>query len=116
MMKVSDIQTQLKLSVAAGKQCLDREVMAGYCGDLLSDVMANAAQGSIWLTVQGHQNVVAVAVLREMAAIILVNDRQPDEETKEKAEEEGIPILLSPLSAFEVGGRLCELGIGREKE
>ena len=113
-MKVSEIQSQLNIPVAAGKQGLEREVKAGYCGDLLSDVMANAAPGSIWLTVQGHQNVVAVAVLREMAAIILVNDRQPDQETKEKAEEEGVPILMSPLTAYEVGARLHDLGVGRE--
>ncbi|MGD2125339.1 MAG: hypothetical protein PVG99_04620 [Desulfobacteraceae bacterium] len=112
-MKVAEVQKILKLQAATGEKGLDREATGGYCGDLLSDVMANATQGALWLTIQSHQNIVAVAVLKELAAIILVNGRLPDEETKVKAEDEGIPILLSPLPAYQLAGRLYELGIGR---
>ena len=77
------------------------------------DVMANADKGSVWLTIQGHQNIVAVGVLKELAAIILVNGRVPDEDTKTKAEEEGIPILLSALPAYQLAGRLYAAGIGK---
>ncbi len=59
--------------------------------------------------------IVAVAVLRELSAIVLVNGREPDEETRRKADEEGIPLLLSSLSAFHLAGRMVELGIGRER-
>jgi len=111
--KVEEIAKRLELSAATGEKGLDREADAGYCGDLLSDVMANSKKGALWLTIQSHQNIVAVAVLRELAAIILVNGRVPDEETKTKAEAEGIPILLSPLPAYELAGKLCEIGIGR---
>jgi predicted transcriptional regulator len=111
--KVSEIREHLGLEAVAGAKGLAREVRAGYCGDLLSDVIANAGQGSVWITIQGHQNVVAVAVLKEMAALILANGRQPDEETRTKADEEGIPLLLSPLKSFQLAGRLYELGIGR---
>jgi len=112
-LQVAQIQDLLKLEVSAGQSALDREITAGYCGDLLSDVMANATKGSAWLTIQGHQNIVAVAVLRELAAIILVNGRVPDEDTKAKADEEGIPILLSPLPAYQLAGQLYEAGIGK---
>ena len=111
-MKVREIAKHLDLQPAAGIKGLDQEVGGGYCGDLLSDVMANAGRADLWLTIQSHQNIVAVAVLRELTGIILVNGRVPDEETKSKAEEEGIPILLSSLPAFELAGRLHELGIG----
>ncbi|MBN1104409.1 MAG: serine kinase [Deltaproteobacteria bacterium] len=101
------------MELVAGAKGLDREVAGGYCGDLLSDVMANSTVGGVWLTIQSHQNIVAVGVLRELAAIILVNGRNPDEDTKNKADEEGIPLLLSSLTAFHLAGRLYELGIGR---
>ena len=114
-MKVSDVQRLLQLKSATGEKGMDREVSGGYCGDLLSDVMANAMNGALWITIQSHQNIVAVAVLRELSAIILVNGRVPDEDTKAKAEEEGIPILLSPSSSYELAGRLYELGVGRKK-
>jgi hypothetical protein len=111
--KVGEILKRFELSAATGEKGLDREAGAGYCGDLLSDVMANSKKGALWLTIQSHQNIVAVAVLRELAAIILVNGRVPDEETKTKAQGEGIPILLSPLPAYELAGKLYEIGIGR---
>jgi len=112
-MKVIDIRNLLQVDVAAGESGLHHDVTDGYCGDLLSDVMANAPKGALWLTIQSHQNVVAVALLKELAAIILVNGRLPDEDTKIKAEGEGIPILVSPLSAYQVAGRLHEAGVGR---
>ena len=115
-MKVEEILKRLDLAAATGSKGLDRDAGSGYCGDLLSDVMANARKGAVWLTVQSHQNIVAVAVLGELAAIILVNGRLPDEETRIKAEEEGIPILISSFSAYETAGMLYEIGIGRVQD
>ena len=112
-LQLDEIIDFAKLEVAAGKGALENEVTGGYCGDLLSDVMANADKGSVWLTIQGHQNIVAVGVLKELVAIILVNGRVPDEDTKTKAEEEGIPILLSALPAYQLAGRLYAAGIGK---
>lgn len=112
-MNVNEIQDLFHLELAAGGKGLGHEVRGGYCGDLLSDVMANSTQGAVWFTIQSHQNIVAVAVLKELAAIIIVNGRLPDEDTKGKAEDEGVPILLSQLSAYELAGRLYEAGIGK---
>ena len=110
---VKKIKELFKLEIAAGQSGLDREVEGCYCGDLLSDVMGNAPSNSLWLTVQSHQNILAVAVLRELAGIILVNSVVPDEETKQKAKDENIPILCSPLPAYQLAGELYMLGIGR---
>ena len=70
-MTVNDLMERFDLKLVAGEKGLDRQVEDGYCGDLLSEIMANAPEGSVWLTIQGHQNIVAVAVLREMAAIVV---------------------------------------------
>ena len=90
---------------------LSREFTGGYVSDLLSDVMANSKAGDVWITLQIHQNIVAVATLKELAAIIIIGGRQPEKQTLAKAEEEKIPILLSELAAFEVAGRLYQMGI-----
>lgn len=110
-MKVKELVEQFDLHVAVGQDRLDREIKGGYCGDLLSDVMANSPVGCVWLTVQSHQNIVAVAVLREMAAIILTGGQAPDEETISKADAEGIPILLWPASSFELAGKILQAGL-----
>jgi predicted transcriptional regulator len=113
-MKASDLAKQFELTVVAGTNGLDRTVSGGHCGDLLSEVMANAPVGCAWLTIQIHQNIVAVAVLKEMAAIVLTGGNEPDEETRLKADEENIPILLSPKLSYELSGRLYASGIGCE--
>lgn len=107
-MKLKDIVEELSLSVITGKDKLDMEVKGGYVSDLLSDVIACAKKGDVWITLQVHQNIIAVSSMKELSGIILVNNRVPDADTLKKAEEEGIPIMNSPLSAFELAGRLWE--------
>ena len=109
---VNDLVERFDLKVVAGDKGLDRQVEDGYCGDLLSEIMGNAPQGCVWLTIQGHQNIVAVAVLRDMAAIIVSGGQIPDNETREKADQEGIPILLWPESSYQLAGPLYSIGIG----
>ena len=111
-MRVKDLVKKFNLAIAAGKNGLDREITDGYCGDLLSEVMGNAPPGCAWMTVQGHQNIVAVAVLREMAAIIVTGGQKPDMETIQKADKEGIPLLLWPKSSFSLAGRIFNAGVG----
>jgi predicted transcriptional regulator len=111
-MKVRELIERFDLQLVAGEKGIDRDVRGGYCGDLLSDVMAHAPIGCIWLTVQGHLNIVAVAILREMAAVVITGGREPESATVQKAEEEGLPILTSRRSAFELAGRFYAAGAG----
>ncbi len=110
-MKLSDLAAHLDLRVFAGQGRLDRPVGGGYAGDLLSDVMAHGRRDDLWVTIQVHPNIVAVAVLKDLAGIVLTNGREPAAETVEKAEAEGVPILGTPLNAFELAGRLHGIGI-----
>jgi len=105
-MKVTDIVKELGLTVLAGAGGLDREVKGGYVSDLLSDVMGNADEGFVWITLQTHKNVMAIASLKDLAAIVLVSGHQPDADTAQQAEEEGIPVLSTSLPTFEIAGRL----------
>ncbi len=110
-MRLKEIVERLNLKVKTGSDKLDREVKRGYVSDLLSDVMANSKEGDIWVTLQTHENIVAIASLKELTGIILINRREPAKETAKKAEEKGVPILLSELPAFELVGKLYKLGI-----
>ncbi len=105
-MNVKDMADKFGLTVVAGESGLGREVQGGYSGDLLSEIMGNAGIGCVWLTVQCHQNIVAVAVLREMAAIVITGGAAPSPETVDKANAEGIPVLTYPGSSFELSGKL----------
>lgn len=108
---MSELARALDLQVRSAVERLDGEVRGGYASDLMSDVIANAGQGCVWVTLQTHVNIVAVAAMKELAGIILVNGREPQGETVEKGNEKKIPILVSALPAFELIGRLYRLGI-----
>lgn len=110
-MTVEEIASALKLNVLAGKNGLQREVTGGYSSDLLSCVMAGAAAGDVWITLQAHPNVIAVADLLELACVIITEGTQPDQETLARAEEKGVPVLGSSETTFAVVARLAELGV-----
>lgn len=108
-MNVKDIVAALKLKVLGGIAGLENKITGAYTSDLLSDVMGNVNDGNVWITLQTHKNVVAIASLREVSAIILVKNLQPDADMLEKANQEGIPVLGTPQETFEISGKLYQL-------
>ncbi len=110
-MKLTELIKELNLSVRSAKKHLDREVTGGYASDLLSDVLGHSKEGNLWITLQIHQNIVGVASMKDLAGIILVNNREPEPETLEKAELEKLPIMVTEMPTFELVGRLYSLGI-----
>ena len=110
-MKLTDIIEKLDLTIQTGADFLDRDVRGGYVSDMLSDVLTHAEKDNVWVTVQRHLNIIAIAGMKEIAAIIIVNGRQPDEETLSQANTEKLPILGTEMKAFEVVGKLYQLGI-----
>lgn len=111
-MNLADIVQNLDLQVCAGADRLaEKEVTGGYACDLLSYVMAKAKEGSLWLTVQGHPNIVAVASLVNLAGIVVTEGSKIDQATLEKANQEGVPLLTTSLTTYELAGRLYDLGV-----
>ncbi len=110
-MRLKEVVAALGLEVRSGADKLEREVRGGYASDLLSDVMAHSKSGDLWITLQVHLNIVAVATLNDLVGIVLVNGREPEGPTLSKAEAEGVPLLVSSRPAFDLVGRLYEMGI-----
>ncbi len=108
-MKVSELAKLIEGRVLAGHG--ENEISRGCVCDLLSWVMARGAEGCAWITVQTHMNVVAVASLHDMACIIWPEDIAPDEASLKKADEEGIAVIASPLSAYKISGVMYTSGI-----
>jgi hypothetical protein len=89
----------------------DRVPTAGYASDLLSCVMASAVRHGIWVTLQAHVNIVAVAALLDLSAVIITESAQPDEATIQKANEENVLLLSTPQPSFYIAGKLWEMGL-----
>ncbi len=108
-MKVRELAEALNLTVQSGAEGLDREIEGCYVSDLLSDVMGCADTGEVWVTLQTHKNVIAIASLKELACIILVKGLTAADDTLAQSNEEQLPILGTALSTFEITGKIYEL-------
>ena len=113
MANLCNIVTELGLVAFSGQADAEAEVRGAYVSDLLSDVIGNAEKGSIWITIQTHLNIVAVASLKELPAIIIAGGHKPDSDTLERSKAENIAILGSGLDTFTLSGKLFKL-LGRE--
>ncbi|MGE5420000.1 MAG: DRTGG domain-containing protein [Chloroflexota bacterium] len=108
-MKTAELAGKLGLKLVSGANGLEREITGGYTSDLLSDVIGSAKEGNVWITLQTHQNIVAVASLKELAAVIIVKGFNAADETIRRSNEESIPVLSTEEDTFAITGRLYGL-------
>jgi hypothetical protein len=108
-MKVSELVAQLRLKVWDGNRCPDREITGGYTSDLLSDVIGHARAGNVWMTLQTHKNVMAIATLKDLAAVVLVKGYEPEADMLAQSMIEEIPVLGTEDETFEISGKIYKL-------
>ncbi|HTZ51658.1 MAG TPA: DRTGG domain-containing protein [Spirochaetia bacterium] len=116
-MTLSDMSTRLELEVLTPELAVEGgdDIRHGHASDLLSDVLANAPSGGLLLTTQVHMNVIAVALHAGLAAVVFTQGMRPEAAVCRKAVEEGLPLLVSRESTFDLAGRMYALGLrGRE--
>ena len=113
-MLVADLTRELPLKLAGGAQGLQREVQGGFVSDLMSCALAQAGEGTVWVTKQSHVNLLAVASLAGMAAVIVAGGAKPEAAALAKADEVGMPLLVTDLPAVDIVCRLHALGVGQE--
>ena len=111
-MKLQEVIDTLDLNVLTDPSLIqDQDPEFGYASDMLSCVMSTAKHQGLWVTLQAHLNIIAVATLLDLSAIIITEGAQPDQSVIDKANAENIPLLATPLDTFEIVGRLWQLGI-----
>lgn len=110
-MKLQEIIDRLRLQQVTDLPIADLDVQTGYVSDLLSNVMGNAGENYIWVTMQGHPNIAAIASLLSLAAIIVAGDSAIEEETIVKANENEVRIFKTKLTSFDIVGQLYAFGI-----
>lgn len=111
MATVAEIADTLALTVLTRTANLSADITGGYASDLLSCVMARAQAGNVWVTLQSHVNVVAVASLLNLACVVITEGAAVDQATLDKAEEAGIALLSTPMTTFSVVEQLHDVGV-----
>ena len=114
-MKVQELVALLDAKLITEPSALDGEIACGYSCDLLSWVLAHGQEGMAWATVQTHVNVIAVAVLMGMACVILTEGVDAEAASLERANKEGLPVLSTTKTAYEVCGLMAKAGVQPSK-
>ncbi len=102
------------MGLRALSQFDDREITGVFVSDMLSDVMAGAKSGNLWVTVQTHKSIVPAANLVDVAAVIITSGKEVPQETIDLASKHNIAILWSELPTFELVGKLYSLGLATQ--
>ena len=110
-MKVKELLTLIAAENLTPAADLEKDILCGYSCDLLSWVMKNGQEGMAWVTVQTHMNVIAVAVLAEMACVILPESIDMEQDVLDKAQAEGLCVMKTNLSSYEICGRMHAAGV-----
>lgn len=106
-MTVSDMARDFGFEIVAGKDGCNNEIIGVYLGDLLSWVMGRSKEGDCWITIQGHINIIAVALLTGAACIVIAEGAEVDPDTLAKADAEDIPILRTSLTGYEIAKKFA---------
>lgn len=113
-MQLRAIIEEMEFKLLSGDENQPLDIRCAFMSDILSDVMAKVSKGTLWITNQTHMNVIAICFFKTLAGVVIPDGLEPDEATLSKAREKNIVVLSSPLSAFEIAGRLYELGLRGE--
>ena len=111
MVSLKTVIEKLGLEQVSACQEMDRPVLGGYAADLLSCAMRGAKKDFLWVTLQSHANVVAVASLLNLAGVIITEGNRPGPEIISQAEKERVILILTPKDTFSVVGLLTAMGI-----
>ena len=116
MTSLTEVIDRLNLRPLTSKESLDRDVRSGYASDLLSCVIKSAKKDTLWVTLQAHLNVVAVASLLGLSGVIITEGNSPDPETLAKAQNEGVVLMGTSKTTFTVVAELASLGVKGAEE
>lgn len=110
ILTVKDLSDKLNLKFLCNEdKATDRNIDGCYCGDLLSWVMSRAEADNVWLTVMGNVNSIGVAVLTDVACIVLTENAPLDDNAKQKADENGVIILTTDKNSYWVASEFSKL-------
>lgn len=112
VLTVENLVNDFGFKLLAGEAGLKNEINGVYIGDLLSWVMGRAEEGNAWLTIQGHVNIVAVALLTSVSCIIVCEGSEVDAESILKSNKEEIPLLSTDLKMYDAAKIFIQAGIG----
>ena len=110
-MKISEILEISQGRLLTPQANLDIEILGGFAGDLMSDVLACIQPDSVLITGLSNPQVIRTALIADVRLVIFARGKQPAQETIRLATEERLPVISSDLGLYEICGRLMQNGL-----
>lgn len=110
-LRLSELVDLLNGEILAGHESGDPSFEFCTASDLMSDVLRGPTSGSVLITGLNNTQVIRASVIANVAAIILVRGKEPNEDLVKQAGEHGIPLLQTPFTMFTACGRLFQAGL-----
>lgn len=108
-MRVKDLEAKIGLKPI--NEVYDKDIEGAFISDMVSDVMAGAKAGNVWVTVQTHKNIIAAANLVDISAVVVVRDKKVPEDTIQMADRAKMTVFATDLDSFQMAVKLYEAGI-----
>lgn len=86
----------------------ERNISGLFCCDLLSIAMSKAPADSVWVTVMGNINTLAVAALCDVGCIVLAESISLDDAARAKAVQQHITVLSTDMPIFDAALKVHE--------
>jgi len=110
-MEIREMVTLLNGKLLIGEDKQDLDLNRAYAADLLSDVLALTEERAMLITGTTSPQVIRVAEILDIPAIIFVRGKLPPGESLQSLEELDIPTIATSLTMFETCGLLYSQGI-----
>lgn len=89
----------------------DRTVLYAFASDMMSDVLAHVGEDTMLLTGLINSQSVRTAEMLDVPCLVFVRGKLPHKDAVQRAEQIGLPVLLTSCSMFEACGRLYAAGM-----
>ena len=110
-MKISQILEISEGTMLTPNADLDTDILGGFAGDLMGDVLASIQPESVLITGLSNPQVIRTALIADVRVVIFARGKQPAPETIKLAVEERLPVITSELGLYEISGRLLQNGL-----
>ena len=101
----------LSARVLRGGDKLDTPVYTACCSDLMSDVLAFVDEKTVLITGLTNPHVIRTSEMLDLKCLVFVRGKVPTEDILDSAEEQGLVVITTKMTAFSACGLLYNLGL-----
>ena len=114
-MTVNDVAKTLNAEVFAGAELLETTEIHSACGsDMMSDVLAYVKDQGLLLTGLVNPQVVRTAEMMDIACVVFVRGKRPDQMVIDAATQKNIILLGTKERMYQACGKLYSAGLDVE--